>query len=67
LLPLDAHLARTNCESLFYARPSGTQVVTNESFAGDPVEADATGMQEMLDASLVAWLHHLKTAAESRH
>lgn len=53
-------------EWLFSATPSGTHVVTNESFAGDPVEADRAGMQKLLDASLVAWLDHLKTAAESR-
>jgi hypothetical protein len=40
-------------------------VETNESFAGDPVEADGTSMQSMLDASLGAWLGHLKAAAES--
>jgi hypothetical protein len=42
-------------------------VTTSESFqAGEPVEADAQGMQvTVLDASLVAWLGHLKVAAES--
>jgi hypothetical protein len=53
-------------EWLFSATPTGTHLVTNESFAGTPVEADAPGMQKLLDASLVAWLNHLKTAAESR-
>ena len=39
---------------------------TNESFAGEPVEADAArGMQTLLDGSLMAWLGHLKKAAES--
>ena len=38
---------------------------TNESFAGEPVEADPAGMQAMLDTSLAAWLTHLKAAAES--
>ena len=47
------------------ATPIGTHVETNESFAGDPVDADATSMQSMLDASLEAWLAHLKAAAES--
>jgi hypothetical protein len=41
-------------------------VTTDESFAGEPVEADAPGMQSVLDASLVSWLGHLKAAAESR-
>ena len=39
---------------------------TNESFAGEPVEADPGGMQAMLDTSLAAWLQHLKEAAETR-
>jgi hypothetical protein len=41
------------------------RVETNESFAGEPVNADAGGMQAMLDASLASWLGHLKVAAES--
>ena len=52
-------------EWLFAETPKGVHVTTNESFAGDPVEADATSMQQLLDASLVAWLGHLKAAAES--
>jgi len=35
--------------------------------AGKPVEDDVPGMQTILDASLVAWLGHLKAAAESSH
>jgi len=41
-------------------------MTTNESFAGTPVEADATGMQATLDSSLISWLGHLKAAAESK-
>jgi hypothetical protein len=52
-------------EWLFTETPAGVHVTTTESFAGEPVEADAPGMQTALDASLVAWLGHLKTAAES--
>ena len=52
-------------EWLFSETPSGVHVTTTESFAGDPVAADASGMQTVLDASLVAWLGHLKMAAES--
>ena len=52
-------------EWLFAETPKGVHVTTNESFAGDPVEADATSMQQLLDASLVAWLGHLKAAAEA--
>jgi uncharacterized membrane protein len=52
-------------EWLFSETPSGVHVTTTESFAGEPVEADAAGMQTVLDASLVAWLGHLKVAAES--
>jgi len=51
-------------EWLFTATAGGVRVQTNESFAGDPVQADAAGMQTMLDASLVAWLGHLKAASE---
>ena len=52
-------------EWVFSDAPDGVQVTTTESFAGEPVEADAQGMQTVLDASLAAWLAHLKTAAES--
>jgi Polyketide cyclase / dehydrase and lipid transport len=52
-------------EWLFAETPSGVRVKTTESFAGEPVAADAPGMQGLLDASLVAWLGHLKMAAES--
>lgn len=53
-------------EWLFSETPRGTHVTTTESFAGEPVEADAQGMQTVLDASLVAWLGHLQVAAETR-
>ncbi len=52
-------------EWLFSETPSGVHVTTTESFAGEPVEADAPGMQSVLDASLISWLGHLKVAAES--
>ena len=52
-------------EWIFRESPAGVQVVTNESFAGDPVAADPAGMQSILDGSLSSWLHHLKVAAES--
>jgi hypothetical protein len=52
-------------EWLFSETPTGVHVETNKSFAGDPVEADVSAMQSMLDSSLVTWLGHLKTAAES--
>jgi len=51
-------------EWLFTETPAGVHVETNESFAGELVEADATSAQTMLDASLAAWLGHLKVAAE---
>lgn len=53
-------------EWLFTASPTGVRVATNESFAGAPIAADATRMQELLDGSLQSWLAHLKVAAESR-
>jgi uncharacterized protein YndB with AHSA1/START domain len=53
-------------EWTFTETPSGTHVTTSESFAGEPVEADSPSMQTLLDASLQAWLEHLKQAAEAR-
>jgi hypothetical protein len=53
-------------EWLFSETPTGVHVVTNESFAGDPVSADPGQMQSVLDASLAAWLAHLKAVCESR-
>jgi hypothetical protein len=53
-------------EWLFAESQDGVHVTTDESFAGEPVEADAASMQSLLDASLVSWLDHLKKAAESR-
>jgi hypothetical protein len=47
-------------------RSTRVSVTTNESFAGDPVSADVDGMRQQLDASLVAWLEYLKSAAEAR-
>jgi hypothetical protein len=53
-------------EWIFTESEGGVHVATNESFAGEPVRADAAGMQSLLDTSLVSWLGHLKRAAESR-
>jgi len=53
-------------EWVFSETPAGVHVTTDESFAGEPVEADVTGMQSALDSSLAAWLGHLKAAAETR-
>jgi uncharacterized protein YndB with AHSA1/START domain len=50
---------------LFTPIGGGVHVETDESFAGEPVQADVAGMQSMLDASLLAWLNSLKAAAES--
>jgi hypothetical protein len=52
-------------EWCFEEAPSGVHVATNESFSGDPVEADPDGLRSALDSSLVAWLGRLKTQAES--
>ncbi|MGB0091630.1 MAG: hypothetical protein WBP81_03740 [Solirubrobacteraceae bacterium] len=49
----------------FAETDGGVRVTTNESFAGDPVNADVAGMQAQLDASLVAWLDYLRSAATS--
>ena len=40
----------------FALSPAGVHVITTESWAGDPVDADPTGMQTILDNSLTAWL-----------
>ena len=53
-------------EWLFSETFEATRVVTNESFAGAPVEADGAGMQSLLDGSLTSWLGHLKATAEAR-
>jgi uncharacterized membrane protein len=49
----------------FEQTPTGVHVATNESFSGDPVEADPDSLRAALDESLVAWLGRLKTQAES--
>ncbi|WP_405598847.1 SRPBCC family protein [Streptomyces sp. NBC_01410] len=41
-----------------------TRVVTEESWAGAPVDADPAGMLAALEQSLVAWLDELKRTAE---
>lgn len=43
----------------------GAHVMTQESFSGETVEADAAGAQSILDVSLAAWLELLKATAES--
>lgn len=53
-------------EWTFTSAEGGTRVETAESWSGEPIEADAAAMQDALDGSLVAWLGHLRTAAEGR-
>jgi len=50
----------------FVAVPGGVRVYTEESWSGPAVEADVTALQAALDASLVAWLRHLKSTAEQQ-
>ena len=52
-------------EWVFDTIARGVHVTTNESFAGQPVEADKAQMQALLDASLTAWLERLKITAGS--
>jgi hypothetical protein len=52
-------------EWIFTQTPADVHVTKQESFAGQPVEADTTSMQAILDTSLAAWLNNLKAAAES--
>ena len=49
----------------FAQGPAGVHVITTESWAGGPVDADPTGMQTILDNTLTAWLTRLKQKAES--
>ena len=61
-----ANLGITGTHEWVYTQtPTGTHVATHESFSGQPVQADATGMQSALDKSLTAWLSHLKATAEA--
>ena len=50
----------------FEETPSGVVVHTEESWEGDPVDAQTATLQAALDDSLRAWLHNLKQAAEQR-
>jgi hypothetical protein len=49
----------------FAETADGVRVATVESWSGEPVEADTAALQAALDQSLVAWLKHLKDAAEA--
>ena len=61
-----ANLGITGTHEWVYTQtPAGTHVATHESFSGQPVQADTTGMQSALDKSLTAWLSHLKATAEA--
>ena len=51
----------TTHEWVYTPTPTGSHVATHESFSGQPVQADATGMQSALDKSLTDWLGHLKS------
>ena len=51
-------------EWVFSETPAGVHVTTQESWAGQPVEADITRMRTILDTSLAAWLKNLQAAAE---
>jgi hypothetical protein len=53
-------------EWLFAETSKGVRVATTDSLSGNLVDADREAMQNVLDASLVAWLTHMK-AAEGGH
>jgi uncharacterized protein YndB with AHSA1/START domain len=53
-------------EWTFTETDNGVRVVTEESWSGEPVEANVAAMQAGLDQSLVSWVQHLKAAAEAR-
>lgn len=50
----------------FVTEGEAVRVRTAESWDGEPVRADVAGMRAALDASLAAWLAHIKRAAERR-
>ncbi|MEU0936290.1 SRPBCC family protein [Embleya sp. NPDC005971] len=50
----------------FAKTENGVVVHTEESWAGEPVEANREFLQGALDASLDHWLHNLKARAEGR-
>lgn len=50
----------------FSPADAGTEVVTRESWSGDPIEADVPTAKGQLDQSLDSWLAALKTEAERR-
>jgi len=53
-------------QRVFAGRSERRARVDNGVLRREPVEADTPGMKTVLDASLVAWLGHLKVAAETR-
>jgi polyketide cyclase/dehydrase/lipid transport protein len=53
-------------EWTFTETTEGVRVATEESWSGAPVEAAVAALQDGLDRSLIAWLGHLKAAAEAR-
>ena len=55
----------TTHEWVYTPTPTGSPVATHESFSGQPVQADATGMQSALDKSLTDRLGHLEATAEA--
>ncbi|MEU2206495.1 SRPBCC family protein [Streptomyces hygroscopicus] len=48
----------------FEADGDGTLVRNEESWSGDPVDADTENSRKLLGQSLDAWLEHLRRAAE---
>ena len=52
-------------EWVFGETPAGVHVTTQESWAGQPVEADITRMRTILDTSLAAWLKNLRPPPNS--
>jgi hypothetical protein len=59
-----AHDIMGTHEWVYTQTPTGVHVATQESWSGQPVQADVTGMHSALDNSLTNWLGHLKAAAE---
>lgn len=51
----------------FTQAKDGVHVHTEESWTGEPVDANTEYLQEALDASLDHWLHNLKQRSEQLH
>lgn len=50
----------------FTPSSEGVHVVTEESWAGEPIEADVAKAQSMLETAISTWLHELRQATQNQ-